>query len=412
MNRPTRLVLSSVVVALLTALPVRAQDAEVPRTRTFPSIEDPTFPYAQPEAVGLSSEKLQRLGDEIVEWVVNGHIVGAELLIVKDGRAVLHETYGWSDRERDIPVEHNSIWSIKSMSKPFTATAVLMLAEEGKLSLDDPVSRYIPSLAGDARTTIRHLLAHTSGDEGGYGDGGGYDVYYFDSLREWVEDAARRERTGTLAEFAYSNFNYAALGYIVEAVSGVPAGTFTKKRIIEPLGLEETYTAFSPDVPWAYRVSSRYRWSAEAGDYERIWSNKDPQPWAFYAAGFGLWTTAMDYAEFMAMWLNRGRYEGVRVLAEETVEEALEPHGVSNGVRYGYGWFVEEARGAGAMPHAFSHEGGDGTAAIAFPADDALVIYLTHSQGTGIWMPFGTGWACSASSITLARTWCGRINIM
>jgi hypothetical protein len=80
---------------LLATIPLSAQDADVPRTRTLPGIESPAFPYAQPEEVGLSSEILDRLGDEITEWVASGDLVGAELLIITDGHAVFHEAYGW-----------------------------------------------------------------------------------------------------------------------------------------------------------------------------------------------------------------------------------------------------------------------------------------------------------------------------
>ena len=139
-------------VALLTALPLRAQDVEVPRTRTFPGVESPAFPYAQPEEVGLSSAKLKRLADEVAHWVAGGELVGAELLIVKDRRIVLHEAFGWSDREERRPMERNSIFSIKSMSKPFTAASILMLEEDGKLSLSDPVSRYVPTFTNDSTT--------------------------------------------------------------------------------------------------------------------------------------------------------------------------------------------------------------------------------------------------------------------
>ena len=151
------------LLALLTALPLIAQDANVPRTRTFSGLVVPAFPYAKPEEVGLSSEKLNWIGDEITSWVAAGELVGAELLIVKDGKAIFHEAYGWSDRERRIPVERNSIWWVGGMSKPITATAVLMLVDEGRLALDDFVTRYIPEFAGDERTTLRHLLTHTSG---------------------------------------------------------------------------------------------------------------------------------------------------------------------------------------------------------------------------------------------------------
>jgi CubicO group peptidase (beta-lactamase class C family)/imidazolonepropionase-like amidohydrolase len=378
-SREARVLLIAAMI-LLPAFPLHGQNAEVPRTRTLPETDSPAFPYARAEEVGLSSEKLNRIGDEIAAWVANGDLVGAELLIIRNGRAVFHEAYGWADRERQEPVARNSIWSLKSMAKPVTATAVLMLAEEGKLSLDDPVTRYIPGFAGDPRATVRHLLAHTSGDEGGPG-GGGYDVYFFDSLREWVADGAGKEPRGEFGAFRYSNFNYAALGYIVEAVAGEPLETFTEKRILGPLGMRETFTAFTPEAPWAPRVNSRYRWDEEARQYERYWSNRDLEPWTFYPAGFGLWGTAMDYARFVAMWLNQGEHDGGRLLTGQTVAKALDPHEFGPQGVYGYGWYVQPSHRAGAGPLAFQHDGADGTVAVAFPADDALVVYLSHSQG-------------------------------
>jgi CubicO group peptidase (beta-lactamase class C family) len=97
---------------VLAALPLQAQDNEVPWTRTLPGIASPTFPNARPEEVGLSSGKLERLGDEIT-WVANGDLVGGELLIIKGGRAEFHEAYGWADREQGRPLQRNSLapWS-------------------------------------------------------------------------------------------------------------------------------------------------------------------------------------------------------------------------------------------------------------------------------------------------------------
>jgi CubicO group peptidase (beta-lactamase class C family) len=155
-------VLASLAAGWLAAAPLAAQDSPVPRTRTFSGLVAPAFPYARPDEVGWSAEKLDQLGDEIVTWIENGELVGAELLVIKSGKAVFHEAYGWSDREARRPMRRNSIFTIQSMSKPFTATAVLMLMEEGNLSLDDPVSRFVPGFTHDS-ITVQHLLSHTSG---------------------------------------------------------------------------------------------------------------------------------------------------------------------------------------------------------------------------------------------------------
>lgn len=189
------------------------------------------------------------------------------------------------------------------MSKPFTATAALMVAEEGKLSLDDPVSRYIPRFPDD-RVRIRHLLTHTSGYGGGSAPGG--PEFSFPSLRAWVEDWASGGPTEAFGEYHYSDFNYAALGYIVEEVTGTPIDQFTEERIIRPLGLDDTSTAFSDDPAWRARLNGWYRREDDTGAYHLRWRANRPA-WPYYPAAWGLFSTAMDYAGFMTMWLDKGR---------------------------------------------------------------------------------------------------------
>lgn len=358
--------------------PSSARDAaEMPRTPTLPGIDAPAFPYAQPEEVGLSGEKLDRLSDEIMSWLANGDFVGGEVLIVKDRKTVFHEAYGWSERETRVPMERNSIFSIKSMSKPFTATAILMLADKGELSLDDPVSHYIPAFAGDERTTIRHLLNHTSGYSGGNGRGG--PEFDFESLREWVEDWAAEGPTEPFGEYEYSDFNYSALGYIVEEVAEVPIDAFTEERIIRPLGLDDTSTMFAEDPQWRARLNAWYRREAETGSYHLRWRANRPA-WPYYPAAWGLFSTTMDYAEFMTVWLDKGSRGEMRLLREATVEEALRDQASHPFGAYGYGWDVRERPKANGMPSFFGHQGGDGTMAVAFPAVDAVVVFLTHSR--------------------------------
>jgi CubicO group peptidase (beta-lactamase class C family) len=375
MTRLSGLIVLVYGLAALPAASLSAQDVDVPRTRTLPGIASPAFPYALPEEVGLSSGKLERLAEEVLSWVAAGDLIGAELLIVKDGRAVFHEAYGWSDREGRKPVERNSIWSIKSMSKPFTAAAVLMLAEEGRLSLDDRVSRFIPGFAGDERTTIRHLLSHTSGYREEVGD----PSIVHESFRDWVEDWARRTPTGTFGEYHYTDFGFAVAGYVVEEVSGLPIGAFTRQRIIEPLRLDDTTTEFSADSVWRERLNPWYRWNDDAAAYHLRWTRQRPA-WRFNPAAWGMFSTAMDYASFMAMWLNRGERQGVRVLSPAGVEEALREQARGAWGAYGHGWRVEEEPRTNGMPAAFHHDGGDGTVAFAFPGANAIVVLLTHSR--------------------------------
>lgn len=373
--------------------PLNAQDSrsEVPRTRTFPGIENPAFPYAHPEEVGLASEKLNRLGDEITSWVANGELVGGELLIIKDGKAVFHEAYGWNDREEGRPMRRNSVFWVASSTKPVTATAVLILIEQGRLSLDDRVSEYIPEIHNDS-LRVRHLLAHKSGYMY-WGDSQEYEneLDSHASLESLLKAYVAHGPVRPFGEYTYSNFNYEALGYIVKKVTGVTAATFTAERVMAPLRLDDTYANFSPDTSsWAGRVNELYQQDTETREYKKIrWSagQEMGDPWNFYMPSSGIFSTAMDFARFMSMWLNKGRLDGVRLLSEATVEEALRPHtrrGAGGRDPYGFGWKVlvsPDHPTVDGMPQAFHHGGVAGTFVVAFPSSDALVVYMTHSRG-------------------------------
>ncbi len=363
--------------------PLWAQHEEVPHIRTFSGLVDPAFPYTLPEQVGISSVKLDWIANEILGWIANGELVGAELLMIKDEKTVFHEAYGWSDRERKIPVKRNSIWSIKSMTKPITAAAILMLVEEGKLSLNDPVKQFIPQFAGDERTTVHHLLCHMSGFHGNHGLGGGEGN--FPSVREYVADWAIEGPTEPFGRFSYADFNYAALGLIVESVSNLTLDSFTRARILEPLGLKDMSTGFSSNPVWRARLNPWYRWNERAQHYDLRWTTKGNH-WPFYVGSYGMFSTAMDYAKFMAFWLNGGHWKGKQLLRAETVQMALQPHAdVEDSFAYGYGWNLDMVN-KGSLS-AFSHGGGDGTESGAFPGDNTIVVFLTHSR----WGPWVEG---------------------
>lgn len=390
MNRVTRISSLLLAVTVLAVPALRAQNADVPRTRTLSGVDNPALPYAQPEEVGLSTEKLNRLGDDIVSWVGDGVLVGAELLIVKDGKAVFHEAYGWNDREAGRPMRRNSVFWVGSMAKPVTGTAALILIDQGRLSLDDRVNEYIPEIPNDS-LRVRHLLTHTSGyafwrEEQEYGPW--LDTHA--SLESLINAYVANGPVRPLGAYTYSNFNYDALGHIVEEVTGVPLATFTAEHLLDPLGLDDTYANFSPDTSsWALRVNDLYQRDPETGEYEKIWdvSRDMDDPWNFYLPSGGLFSTAMDYATFMSMWLDKGRLDGVRLLSEATVEEALRPHtrrGAQGRDPYGFGWKVLVSPDhpiVDGMPPAFEHGGTAGTSAVAFPSIDALVVYMTHSRG-------------------------------
>lgn len=249
---------SLVALAVLTGMvsgvrptPAHAQDPQHPTASPFPP--------ATPESVGLSSTDLAVVVDSMKHWADEGRVVGAEILIVKDRKTVLHEVVGWRDREREIPWEPNTICRIRSMTKPFVGTSILMLAEEGKLSLSDPVATYLPSFDNERsrQITIEHLLTHSGGyDQPGYPA----PLGTYGSLREAVDAVGKAgppRKPGV--EYHYSDAGSATLGAIVAEVSGIPVERFIESRILAPLGLRDTFTNLTPDDPRRSRVSSTYR---------------------------------------------------------------------------------------------------------------------------------------------------------
>ena len=387
MDRTVRLVAVALGSALLAASSLQAQNADVPRTPTPPGIGNPAFPYAQPEEVGLSSETLSGLGDEIADWVSDDFIVGAEVLIIKDGHAVFHESYGWSDREEGRPMERGSIFRIRSMTKPILGTAVLLLVEEGRLSLDDPAAQYLPSFDTDrARSiTIRQLLTHTSGlGDHGFGDIGlERSPEAYPTLRALVDEIGEIGPLLPSGEFKYSDSGSATLGALVAEVSGMPLERFIETHILAPLGMADTHTRFTPDAPWADRMNSTYRLSREACGFERYWDPTMAQEYPYFRASGGIYSTTMDYARFMAMWMNKGRLGDVRLLSEETVESALSPYsGEGEGRHYGMHWRIRNEHMVDGMPAVFGHGGSDGTLAYAMPELDAIALYFTQSRAS------------------------------
>jgi len=364
-----------IVLHQVTSAQIVSNNETVPRTYTLPGISNTAFPYAQPEEVGLSKKKIEQLGSEVTTWVTNGELIGGELLIIKEGKTIFHEAYGWSDREENRPLKRNSIWSIKSMSKPFTATAIMMLSEQGKLSVNDKLTDYIPEYLGDPRTSIADLLSHKSGYSG-LGSTRDYK-----DIGSWVRYLATLTPTEEYGTYHYADFNFAALGYIVELVSQMNIEEYLQNNILKPMQLNESFTNFSPDSTWASNVNSRYRISGNR--FEKYWSNTNSQGWNFYPAAWGIWGTAMDYSKFLTMILNQGSFNGNKFLSEHTVQDMISQHSsVGSAFDYGYGFYVKPDETNSNTPIWFGHGGYDGTVAFAYPEDNLIVIFMTHSRGS------------------------------
>jgi len=371
----------TLALLLSSSASVLSGQAELPRTQTFPGLEGAPFPYVSPEELGLSVEKLGEVTAAAEGWVREDEIVGVEILLVKNGKVVLHEAIGWSDKAAESPLERNSIYRIRSMTKPFTGTSILLLAEAGELKLDDPVSKYLASWRNDrsGEITIRQLLSHS----GGFVQGGfpGPFAQYPD-LRAAVDAVGEAGPQNPPGErYEYSDVGSATLGAIVAGVSGMPVERFIETRILEPLGFQNTHTGFTTDAPWADRMNPTYVRQSSEAPWFRYWHPSRPQQFPFFRASGGLYTTVFDYCRWLHLWMSRGGSGPVRLVSEETVVEALKP-ATTRG--YGLHWEIfSPMPDDGTLP-AFGHGGSDGTLAVAMPELNAAALIFTQSRGNSI----------------------------
>jgi len=375
MRVPTVLILPTLLAGL--AMSAGTAGAQDPRAEWHECLPEAPFPCSTAEDEGLDPFVLESFMSDAGWWVEQGRIAGAELLVIRNGHIVWHRAVGWSDRERGTTLERNSIYRIRSMTKPFTGAAILMLAEEGRLELDDRVSSYLPSFDNDRSRdiTIREALTHGSGFEQSE-----FPAGYWESpdLRSAVDLIGERGPPYPPGEtFRYSDHNSATLGAIVAQVTGAPVEDFIQARILEPLGLRDTHTYFAPDSLWAPRVNATYGTPSD-GRLVRYWDPTMEQKTPWFRASGGMYSTVYDYARWLAVWMNLGAFEGDRLLEEATVREALE---AGYSPAYGMHWQLFSGSGDPSGLPRFGHTGSDGTIALAFPDRDAMVLYFTQSRG-------------------------------
>lgn len=312
---------------------------------------------AKPESVGMSAERLERINAMCRDAVNNGEVPGIVALVARNGKIVFHEAYGMADNEAGRPMKKNSIFRIASQSKAITSTAVMMLWEEGKFQLDDPVSKYIPefknpqvlktfkyadttytTVPADKEITIRHLLTHTSGIGYGvidaderfqmiYHKAGVTDLFTTKpvTIAESVKKLAKLPLHHNPGEaFTYSE-GLDVLGYFIEVVSGMPFDEFLRKRIFDPLGMDDTWFYLpksKADRLVAVQEQKNGKWMRyPVTFYDTDYPVKGAK--TFFSGGAGLCSTAKDYATFLQMYLNGGELNGVRILSKTTVRAIL-----------------------------------------------------------------------------------------
>lgn len=302
----------------------------------------------------ISDERLTRIDRLIKESIDKGYISGARGYIAQNGKVVYDKVFGYEDPASKTPLKEDAIFRIASQTKAITSVAVMMLFEEGKFLLDDPVSKYIPAFANPVvldkfnptdssyttvpakrEITIRDLLTHTSGiDYAGIGSENMRAIYAkakipggFVSERIFLEDAMKKLGPLPLVHQPGQRFTYGlnidVLGYLVEVLSGKSLDQFFRERIFDPLGMKDTYfylpeEKFSRLIPVNMEDSNHrlVRWAENTG----ISQDYPKSSGTYYSGGAGLVSTIKDYAVFLQMMLNGGEYNGKRLLSRRTVD--------------------------------------------------------------------------------------------
>jgi CubicO group peptidase (beta-lactamase class C family) len=383
------------------------------------------LPPANPESVGLSPERLQRIASAVQRDVDGRRIAGMVTLVVRHGHVAWFDARGAADREAGKPMQKDSIFRLCSMTKPITSTAVMMLYEEGKFLLEDPVSKYLPEFKNpkvlvkpasypsyaapaEREITIRDLLRHTSGltynwnqdlgkayNEAGVASG----ILQYDGT---IGDSVRRLATVPLLFNPGDRFEYSlsvdVLGRLVEVVSGMPLDQFFRTRIFEPLGMKDTYFYLPADK--VDRLATAYTYFDGKGlgrfpdkpiaEGTLIYSADYPYngPRKLFSGGAGLCGTAMDYARFCQMMLGGGRLGDVRLLSRKSVElmshDQLGRIDAERG--FGLGFGVDGAKGPLpeiGTPGSFNWGGFFYTAFVIDPKEDMIVISMAQLHPTG-----------------------------
>jgi CubicO group peptidase (beta-lactamase class C family) len=354
------------------------------------------FPVVDPAEVGVSAEALDELAGVVADYVDRGLVVGAELLVIKDKRTVLHESFGMRDAAGDVPWGDDTICNIRPMTKPITGAAIQILVDRGLVALDDPVSKHLPQFDTDAlrEVTIDQLLTHRSGlPLAAITDA--IDQYEdLDAMAAGVAEGGPEFEPGS--KFWYSDAGTDMLAAVIEAVTGETVDAFVTREILTPLGMDESFYGVDASDPRFDRIGTLYVGAANA--WTPFW---DPSQGTLYPFAWGsqtIYGTPGDYAKFLAMWMDGGEFRGERVLSEEAVARQLAPISPMSmlgsderfptefdGLEVWYGRMsvlhMPEEDPTGSDPVIIGHSGSDGTIAWAWPERDLIVLYFTQSRG-------------------------------
>ena len=296
-------------------------------------------PLASPESVGFSSAGLKTFQQTMRGLVDDGKLAGVTTLVARHGKVVHLDAYGVQDLESKKPVTKDTIFRIASMTKPIAGVAMMMLWEEGKWTLDDPVAKHIPEFAGlkvkspngevpqTKPMTMRQLMSHTAG----FDTSGGYEGQNINDRTQPLQAMIDKLAKLPLAVQPGTDWRYGPVvdiqGYLVEKLSGQPLDVFLRTRIFEPLGMKDT--GFWVDPAKKDRITNIHTYSADKKIITAATQGNPTRKPVFLSGSGGLLSTTEDYFRFAQMFLNGGEANGKRLIKKSTVElmrtNVLEP---------------------------------------------------------------------------------------
>ena len=383
----------------------------------------PPIIEGEPAEVGMSDERLERIDDMLIEVIEKGQIPGAVALIARDGQVIYYKAFGMADSQSGRELMRTDIFRIASQTKAITSTAVMMLWEEAKFRLDDPISDYLPvfeeaqildtfnendttwtTVPAENQITIRDLLTHTSGIGYGVIDGdqrikmiyekaGVTDLFTTENITiaESVSKLAKLPLHHEPGEkYTYSE-GLDVLGYFIEVVSGMPFDEFLRTRIFDPLGMNDTWF-YLPESKHGRLVTVQQK--NDEGEWEpypvTFYDPEYPRTgaMAFFSGGAGLSSTAADYAKFLQMYLNNGEYNGTRLLSRTTINFMMKnqigdlwgPNSIY-GLAFGVLTEAGEAQGGRGSAGTFDWGGYFNTQYFADPEEQIIGILMKQTQG-------------------------------
>src|SRR5262245_11830901 len=345
------------------------------------------FPASTPESQGLAQKNFDTLAEVIRGFIKDERIVGAELLVIKNNRTVYHRGFGLKDKDKKTDMPTDTIFCVRSMTKPVIGAAIQILIDEGKVAIDDPIAKHLPAFDNDKSRaiTVHQLLTHTGGLKlSSLLTVGLKGVSGANELAEIIGKNGPELKPGE--KFQYSDDGADTLTAVVAAVSKMPAEQFVQERILDPLGMKDSICVLTKDDPRIDRVATAY--GGATGAWKKFWAPGEPPIFSYFLGSQGMYSTPTDYARFLRMIADDGKWNGKPILSKEAVARIRKPEQDRSGIptgfddrRCAYGQlmmlYVDEA----GKVRAFGHGGSDGTHAYAFPEKDLFVLYFTQSRG-------------------------------